>query len=105
MSNRKLTKFPVIAADGTQYRVTIKRGEDVDGKYVFVRLFVRRKIFGFAGVAHGKFYDGYGVYKADYPDYISIARKVCGDFTDDILPRIQRKSAAIDAFQAWDGRL
>lgn len=105
MSNRKLTKFPVIAEDGTKYRVMIERGEGGDGKYVFVRLFVRRKIFGFAEVAYGTFYDECGVYDANNPDYISIARRICGDFTDDILPRIQRKSAAIDAFQAWDGRL
>jgi hypothetical protein len=104
MSNRKLTKFPVIAEDGTRYRVMIKRCED-GGKHVFVRLFVRRRLFGFASVAYGKFYDGYGVYDADNPDYISISRRVCGDYTNDILPRIERKSAAIDAFRAWDGRL
>lgn len=117
MSNRKLTKFPVIAEDGTEYRVTLKEDEEyLGGPAVISRLYIPRKRFGYR-----KLYETVyrpvrdEVYRVDNPDYVAIARQVYADWLDYIDRKLarefedttvaQRKSAAIDAFQAWDGRL
>lgn len=105
MSNRKLTKFPVIAEDGTEYRVTLKEMRDRDGDQIIrVKIYLPRKRFGFKKV------DSYdmlerGRYDRRNPDYVAIARYVFEEFSRSELSVAQRKSAAIDAFQAWDGRL
>jgi hypothetical protein len=107
MSNRKLTKFPVIAEDGTKYRVTIwelplldENGDEV----VRVKLYLPRKRFGFKRVAAYDAAAG-GVYDPESPDYIAIARAVFEAYERNKLAPAKRKSAAINAFQAWDGRL
>lgn len=120
MSNRKLTKFPVIAEDGTEYRVTIKNDDDYIGYIgtptVVCRLYIPRKRFGYRLLYCTRYYAESGsVYNADDPDYVAITRQVYSDWLDDIdrnldrefedMAQAQRKSAAIDAFQAWDGRL
>lgn len=106
MSNRKLTKFPVIAADGTEYRVSIKERVDEDGDpWAVAVLYARSRWRRFTAVARGEYLDGHSVYDSEYPDYIRIARRIVAYYHDTKLPRIKRKSAAIDAFQAWDGRL
>ncbi|MCM3205679.1 hypothetical protein [Paenibacillus illinoisensis] len=105
MSNRKLTKFPVIAADGTEYRVTLKEMSDSDGdRIIRVKFYLPRKRFGFKKVASYDMVAGW-TYDPSSPDYIAIARQVFKDFSRSELAVAQRKSTAIDAFQAWDGRL
>lgn len=114
--SRKLTKFPVIAEDGTEYRVKISEWPgDWGPDYVNCRLYVPRKWIGYRRVFGVYYEDGRGVYEEDNPDYVAIARQVYADWliavdgkiADDHEARAvaQRKSAAINAFQAWDGRL
>jgi len=116
MSNRKLTKFPVIAEDGTEYRVSISEKHDEwDGRHAICRLYVRRKRFGFRKLATYIYRHSRGTYNAYNPDFIELARVFYEDYRDNTLEKrlaelerrsqAQRKSAAIDAFQAWDGRL
>ncbi|WP_339306810.1 hypothetical protein [Paenibacillus sp. FSL R5-0519] len=120
MSNRKLTKFPVIAEDGTGLRVTIKEDEDYIGyigfSSVVCRLYIPRKRFGYRRLYSTRYVDERGsVYNESNPDYIAIARQVYEDYRTELhdhrvaalesSAQAQRKSAAIDAFQAWDGRL
>ncbi|WP_340028928.1 hypothetical protein MHB71_04755 [Paenibacillus sp. FSL H7-0940] len=116
MSNRKLTKFPVIAEDGTEYRVKINEWPgDWAPDYVVCRLYVPRKWFGYRRVFGLHYSTGDGVYDAINPDFIAIARRVYADWLSAIdvklannraaVAQAQRKSAAIDAFQSWDGRL
>lgn len=117
MSNRKLTKFPVIAADGTEYRVTIDEWPgDLTPDYVRCRLYVPRKWFGYRRVFGTCYVDTRGgIYEKGSPDFIAIARRVYTDWLAEIDAEVavdreakaqaKRKSAAIDAFQAWDGRL
>lgn len=117
MSNRKLTKFPVIAEDGTEYLVTIdEEPGDWTPDYVRCRLYIPRKWFGYRRVFGTCYVDTRGgIYEKGNLDYIAIARQVYADWLAEIDVKIavnreakaqaQRKSAAIDAFQAWDGRL
>lgn len=105
MSNRKLTKFPVIADDGTEYLVTIKERKDHGGfPFVRVKFYLPRKRFGFKKVTSYDMSAGF-TYTPDAPNYVAIACEVFRVYTHDELSVAQRKSAAIDAFQAWDGRL
>jgi len=105
MSNRKLTKFPVIAEDGTEYRVTLKEMRDWDGAQIIrVKFYLSRKRFGFKKIASYDMSDGW-TYLRNSPNYIAIARQVFAEFQRNELAVTQRKSTAIDAFQAWDGRL
>ncbi|MEI2280756.1 hypothetical protein [Paenibacillus polysaccharolyticus] len=117
MSNRKLTKFPVIAENGTEFRVTLKEDEDyVGGPALIGRIYIPRKRFGYRKLYETVYRPGRDeIYRFGNPDYIAIARQVYSDWIDDIDRRLavelgemaqaQRKSAAIDAFQAWDGHL
>lgn len=105
MPNRKLTKFPVITEDGTEYRVTIKERKDHGGfPFVRVKFYIQRKHLGFKKIASYDMRDGW-TYLRNSPNYIAIARQVFAEFQRNELAPAKRKSAAIDAFQAWDGRL
>lgn len=101
MSNRKLTKFPVIAEDGTEYRVTITEHAYFRKRWAEVCFYLPRKYIGWRKVAECEVSSAWA-YDPDYPDYADTARKafvICDASSH------KRKSAAIDAFQAWDGRL
>lgn len=105
MSNRKLTKFPVTAADGTEYRVTINEHNDrYRNSFVRVKFYLPRKRFGFKKVTSYDMSAGF-TYNPDAPNYVAIAREVFRVYLREEVSVAQRKSAAIDAFQAWDGRL
>lgn len=116
-NNRKLTKFPIIAENGSEFRVTLKEDEDyVGGPALIGRIYIPRKRFGYRKLYETVYRPGRDeIYRSDNPDYIAIARQVYSDWLDDIDRRLElefegmaqakRKSAAIDAFQAWDGRL
>ncbi len=104
MSNRKLTKFPVISGDGTKYRVTIdERIREYGEDYVACRLYSQSKRWwrGDQFLLLECYANGGGVYDLSRPDYVEITKKFLSDWE----AQAQRKSAAIDAFQAWDGRL
>lgn len=120
MSNRKLTKFPVIAEDGTELRVTIREDADYIGYIGFLsvvcRLYIPHKRFGYRRLYSTRYVDERGsVYSESNPDYVAIARQVYEDYRAELREhraaeleteaQAKRKSAAVDAFQAWDGRL
>lgn len=117
-------KFPVTDTDGTEYRVSI---EECDGGYFYdyirVKLYVKRRRFGFRRVYCTDFYSTRctlawrGDYKYDAlnVDYIALATHALRRYSED-LAEIERKReektrhelrklAAIEHFGAWDGRI
>jgi hypothetical protein len=116
MSNRNLAKFPVTAEDGTELLVTI---DEWSGgwirSYAECRLYVPRKWFGYRRIFGTTYDDGRGVYEEGNPDFVAIARQAYEDYRAELhdyrvaalegRAQAKRKSAAIDAFNSWDGRL
>ncbi|CAM2955684.1 hypothetical protein PASE110613_09435 [Paenibacillus sediminis] len=101
----KLTKFPVTAPDGAEYRVTIREVEsDMFTDYVTVKLQERRKRFGYRTIFQRDYYDGHGVYSATDPDLIGIATRVVIGYTA-MMEENLRRSEARRAFTEWDGRI
>lgn len=117
MSNVKLTKFPVTAPDGTEYRVTIREcDEDVGfGRYVNVRIYVKRKRIGYRRVYRTDFFHGDGVYYVNAPNFIHIAAEAVRKYYDDLEERInlrerigkqeQTRASELRKFAEWDGRI
>ncbi|WP_427050445.1 hypothetical protein [Paenibacillus sp. TC-CSREp1] len=95
MSNRKLTKYPVIAEDGTEYRVTIV--EDRGDTSVLIYATWR-------GITWPWSIFAVKVTRYMYHSYEDIVRAVFRE-RDRRRKVAEEESAAIDAFQAWDGRL
>lgn len=113
----KLSKFPVIAPDGTEYRVTIRERDDGFwvSYYADVRLYVKRKHFGYRCVYTKDYYDADGVYYVDVPNYVRIASEIIRDYGG-FLARCKRerlheertarqRSEARKSFTEWDGRI
>lgn len=112
-----LRKFPVTAPDGTEYRVSIEEylGGFCAQSCASVKLYVRRKRFGFRKVYGRAYDDGGGVYDRHYPDYITLAAQAVRDYYEDMRIHAEYlrvvntrgigKQAAIDQFNAWDGHI
>jgi hypothetical protein len=112
-----LTKFPVTAPDGTEYRVRIKEREGLCETSAVVSLYVKRKRFGFRKVSHEWYESGSkdNVYNKNNPDFIAIVNRAIHDYYADIewSAQYQRKQAekelrraqALEQFAAWDGKV
>lgn len=117
MSDVKLSKFPVTAPDGTEYRVTIREHDDGMwvANYASVRLYTKRKRWGFRRVFGRDYPDDGGVYSHSDPDYIAIASRLVSDYyaalrADAEYQRMvnredARRRGAAERFNAWDGRI
>ncbi|RCX22887.1 hypothetical protein DFP94_101476 [Fontibacillus phaseoli] len=117
MSNVKLTKFPVTAPDGTEYRVKIRECEDGMwvSNYAIARLYAKRKRWGFRKVFGREYLDGGGAYSHGDPDYITIASRVVGDYYAALRADAEyrrmisrdevRRQSAAERFAQWDGRI
>lgn len=115
MSDILITKFPVTAADGTEYRVRIRVSEQSCGWYAFVSLYVKRRYFGFRKVDRTWYESGTNEFNVDNPDYVKLAhltlkrhehwRGVCAYRAQEKAEAAARKQAAVERFNAWDGRL
>lgn len=114
----KLTKFPVIAPDGTEYRVKITVHDEGlnTSAYVKVRLYATRngwKLFRYKLLDVLTYEDGKGVYNSANPDYIKIVRRAISDHEQllearDVWKKIddeckRNRSNAITEFEKWDG--
>lgn len=107
----KLTKFPVTAPDGTEFRVRFKERGYLIGRSLEIRLYLKRERFGFRWVYVRELFD----YDRENPDYIAVAKAAVDDYYDRIAEQAesQRKKAeaklrradAIQAFEAWDGKI
>lgn len=111
----KLTKFPVTAPDGTEYRVKIKEYEGMRDYYVGANLYTKRKRFGYRLVYVTTYDDGGGVYYVRTPNYIRIASEVVKDYHG-FLKQLEREREKLEReaqgrarerkrFAEWDGRV
>ena len=110
-SGSKLTKFPVTAPDGTEFRVSFKERSYCIGKSMVVRLYLPRKRFGFSWVYNNELFD----YDRDNIDYIALAVQAVEDYYDGLAENAerrrkqaeakQRRANAVKAFEAWDGKI
>jgi len=116
MADVAITKFPVVAQDGTEYRVKIEEWRDsLIGPCVTARLYVRRKRWGFRNVYALTLYSYHQQYDPDDLDYVALARELIANYYDSIAAKARwntqkaeasaRKQAAVDRFNAWDGRI
>ena len=109
----KLTKFPVTAPDGTEFRVSFKQQTYSVGKALVVRLCLPRKRFGFRCVYQHTLFDS--EYDRDNVDYIKLAARAVGDHYGRLEENAkrqrkqaeakQRRANAVKAFEAWDGKI
>ncbi|GAA0396692.1 hypothetical protein [Paenibacillus motobuensis] len=116
MSYVELSKFPVTALDGAEYRVKIVecRGE-YGTLYVAVRLYVRRKWFGFRNVYQVDYEDGKGVYYRGRPNFKRIVAEALASYERSQQRRArelrqdesieQERRDEIARFAEWDGRI
>lgn len=112
-----LRKFPVTASDGTEFRVTIREIEDdmFYGDYALVKLYVKRRCFGFRKVFFERYLDDKRVYDRAIPDYVKMASLTVGRYYADSERRVRRarvldeieqqRQDARQRFAEWDGRL
>lgn len=117
MNNVKLTKFPVTAPDGTEYRVTIRERDDGMWVNYFadVRVYVKRKHLGYRLVYRTTFNDGDGVYYESMPNFIRIAAEAVKTYYDyleacenrrkRLEKQAQGRASALRRFAEWDGRI
>lgn len=108
-----IAKFPVIAPDGTQFRVKIVENDDgYFGPYVKVILYRKRKRFGFRKIWRRERSERYRTYDASNPDYVALACGVISEYYETLAEaqrareqRREQRAAAMDAFNAWDGHI
>ncbi|WP_419884880.1 hypothetical protein [Paenibacillus sp. B-A-8] len=115
MSDVLITKFPVTAPDGTEFRVKI---EDVyDGGDIRVLLHVKRKRFGFRKIT-GYWYDRRkldDITEEGVVDYVALVQRFMSEYYAGLaygaardqlrIDKDARKQAAVERFNAWDGRI
>lgn len=111
-----LRKFPVIAPDGTEYRVKIEEWQEpLDGRCLSASLYVPRKRWGFRKLFVMTLYSYRDEYDPDNVEYVAVAREVVAKYYARLAAKerwakekaeaAKRKQAAIDRFNAWDGRV
>lgn len=112
----ELRKFPVTAPDGTEYRVEIYEGRDsLFGRYAEVSLYTRGKWRMFKHVYSKTLRQLHGNYDPTEPDYVRMVSEVMEAYArcqrgkalvEKMAKSIAvRKQAAVDRFNAWDGRI
>jgi hypothetical protein len=115
MSDVTITKFPVTAPNGKQFRVRIEEIQDRWRNDAIVTLYERRKYFGFRCVHRFRYGDGDGTYDHRNVDFKHVASKAVAHHyllladaaqkQREIAKETARKQAAIDAYVAWDGKI
>lgn len=108
MSNVLITKFPITAPDGTEYRVEIGEFNDMlYGRSAQVSLHVPVKRHKFERVFTKRFLSVTD-YSPDHPDYVDLATTTITDYTEIKRKKTEaaaRKQAAVERFNAWDGKI
>lgn len=115
MNDVTVTKFPVTAPDGKQFRVKIEEIQDRWRNDAIVTLYERRKYFGFRCVYRFRYGGGDGTYDHRNVDFKHVASKAVAHHyllladaaqeQREIAEAAARKQAAIDAFATWDGKI
>lgn len=116
MSNVLITKFPVTAPDGTEYRVKIEEyHESLIGACARAHLYVPRKRWGFRQIWTLTLRAYHGDFDPDNLDYVAFAREAVADYYESIAENERfkvrkaeaaaRKQAALERFNAWDGQI
>ncbi|MEK3988063.1 hypothetical protein MHB77_32565 [Paenibacillus sp. FSL K6-3166] len=110
-----VTKFPVTTPDGTEYRVKIRVSEQSCGCYAFVNLYAKRRYFGFRKVDRAWYASGTNEFNIGNPDYVKLAhlalkryeswQRVCAIRAREKAEAAARRQAAVDRFNAWDGKI
>lgn len=111
-----LRKFPVIAPDGTEYRVEILEAYDsLFGKFADVSIYTRAKWRKFKHLYTKTLRQMHGNYDPAEPDYVRMVSEAFAAYSEYVRGRAlaeevaksvaARKQAAIDRFNAWDGRI
>lgn len=110
-------KFPVTTASGQEFLVKLQEDSDMFDAYISVKVYVKRKRFGFKCVYATSYYAGreYSVYSTSNPDYIAIVRKALEDYeaflNSQASARLREEQAAVlrykarKSFELWDGRI
>lgn len=112
----KTSKFPVIAPDGTEYRVKIKECDELFiGKHVETTLYIPRKWIGYKKVYDRVYFGGIEVYDPSNLDLIHIATALVRDYYDHLSFKKKwkakeseeemKRKAAVIAFENWDGKI
>lgn len=119
----KLSKFPVTAADGTEFRVSIhEREPSMFGYFTKVVLYKQRRKrgpFRFKKVGEITLWDGdkedRAVFDRNNPDYITLSAYVIKSYyaelaeIDEEVRRLDelesRRTSAAEAFTNWSGRI
>jgi hypothetical protein len=112
----ELCKFPVTAPDGTEYRVKIEEWrESLIGPCLSAVLYVPRKRWGFRRIHTLTLYSHRQEYDPNDVEYVAVAHAAVADYYRSIevaaiwaqkeSEAAARKQAAVDRFNAWDGRI
>lgn len=112
----ELRKFPVTAPDGTEYRVKIEEWrEGFIGACAQAHLYVPRKRWGFRRIWTLTLRAYHGEFDPDNLDYAAFACEAVADYYESIAESERfeirkaeaaaRKQAAVERFNAWDGRI
>ncbi|OMD16263.1 hypothetical protein BJP50_18675 [Paenibacillus odorifer] len=108
MSNVLITKFPVTAPDGTEYRVTVCEGyTPLFGRDAAVTLEIPVKRRKFKHV-YSKTFRGIVDYDTSDPDYIELASRTLVEHLESVRKKaeaVASRQAAVERFNAWDGRV
>ncbi|MCM3784376.1 hypothetical protein M3231_15435 [Neobacillus mesonae] len=107
-----MKKFPVTAPDGREFRVSIHEAVDILDEIVVVKLYVKRKRFGFKRVYTGQYRSRPdGVYNHENVNFILIATYAVESLYEleeerrEYKRQRERRKTAIKAFESWDGKI
>lgn len=113
----KITKFPVTAPDGTEFRVDIReRKSRFEPWRVEVALIDPSKSFGSKTVWWRAIYSEMGgIYDRKHPDYVRIAKHAVAEYYAGIeadkknliakLGEAMYRANALMVYEAWDGKI
>lgn len=106
----KLSKFPVTAPDGTEYRVTIKElSNEFGSEGVRLKVYTKRKLFGYRKVYQCLIRDSFfTAYNSSNPDFVNLAKIAVKWHLHDEEARVKEiasKLKAVQRFKEWDGKI
>lgn len=116
MSDVLITKFPVTAPDGSEYRVKIEEWRDsLIGPCLSAVLYVPRKRWGFRRIHTMTLYSHRQDFDPNDIKYVAVAREAVADYYGSIevaaiwaqkkAGAVAGRQTAVKRFNAWDGKL
>lgn len=105
----KLSKFPVTAPDGTEFRVTVVERKNGGDDVVELRVYTRRRLFGYRKVSQSRIRSSFfTTYDSSNPNFIQLAKSAVLWHLAKEEKRTSeetRRQRAVEAFAAWDGKI